>query len=137
MGLYLCIIADGEDLGGVSVGAYSDFYSFRSAVTELLESGKAGTQYPTLILHSDCDGQWSSNQCIALEKELEEIRLAFQALPPVEFSGGWQKNVAAEFGLKPQNLHESFIDVNGDPLIDSLLWLSQLAQKCGRPILFQ
>ena len=70
MGLYLCVFDGDEELEGVDVGSYADFDFFRGAVAEILEGGNAGTRYPTLMLHSDCDGEWSVEECIDLEKEL-------------------------------------------------------------------
>jgi hypothetical protein len=72
MGLYLCVFDESSEseLEGVEVGGYSDYNLFRSAVTELLENGRAGSVYPTLVLHSDCDGEWSSVECSTLRREL-------------------------------------------------------------------
>jgi hypothetical protein len=137
MSLYLMVSKDGEEeLDGVTVGHYSDFSDFRNAVIERLENGKAGSRFPTLILHSDCDGVWSPAACATLERELAIIRDEFQKLPPVPFDRGWQKNVAEEFGLEPKNLHESFIDIDGELLVDRLAQLAKLAQEHGQPILF-
>ena len=135
MGLCLYIMAEGKELGGTTIGRYSDFDNFRSTVVEKCENGKAGSRFPTLILHSDCDGEWTPDQCTKLEAELKEIMLAFQSMPPFELKG-WQRNVADEFGLHPKNLFESFIDVDGEPLVEQLLWLSRLSQEHRQPILF-
>ncbi|HEX3598795.1 MAG TPA: Imm70 family immunity protein [Lacipirellulaceae bacterium] len=136
MSLYLMVSEDGEELDGVTVGHYSDFSSFRNVVIDKLESGKAGSKFPTLILHSDCDGMWSPAVCATLERELAIIRDAFQKLPPIPLDRGWQKNVAEEFGLEPKNLYESFIDIDGESLIERLSQLAKLAQERGQPILF-
>jgi hypothetical protein len=136
MGLCLYIMAQGKELGGSTIGHYSDFYDFRSTVVEKLENGKAGSRFPTLMFHSDCDGEWTPNQCAKLEAELNEITLAFQNMPPFELKG-WQRNVADEFGLQPKNLFESFIDVDGEPLLEQLLLLCRLSQQHRQPILFR
>ena len=72
MGLYLTIFAGDEELDGVEVGAYADFSAFRDAVVSNLEAGNAGDRFPTLILHSDCDGEWSPDEAAKLEIELKD-----------------------------------------------------------------
>ena len=66
MGLYLAIFDDDEEIEGVEIGLYSDFNYFRDIVANELEDGKAGSKYPTLNLHSDCDGTWSVEESIKL-----------------------------------------------------------------------
>jgi hypothetical protein len=90
MSLYLCIFDNDEEIEGVDVGAYSDFDFFRKAVTDSLECGLTGSQFPTLNLHSDCDGEWSVADCVDLENELGFIATAFIQLPPVPFNSVWQ-----------------------------------------------
>ncbi len=137
MGLYLCVFDGDEELDGVDVGSYADYNAFRNLVTSRLEHGSSGSKYPTLILHSDCDGEWNPKQCMELAKELSSIAIVFQNTPPIEFASDWQKEVARSVGLRPQNLYESLIDVDGEPLIERLMTLCRLAQDCGQPILFQ
>ena len=137
MGLYLCVFEEDEELDGVDIGSYSDFGFFRDVVTNQLEAGTPGANYPTLILHSDSDGEWSAQECAALQQELESIADAFRQLPPTEFNSDWQRAVAKSLGLQPGNLYESFIDVDGEPLLERLLGLCRLAQERGQPILFQ
>ena len=137
MGLYLCVFEGDKELDGVVVGTYMDFDVFRTAVVNRLENRIPGSRYPTLILHSDCDGEWTVEQCRELEKELQALGAAFRGLPPSDFNADWQKGVAKVLGLHPQNLYESFIDVDGEPLIERLLTLCRLAQEHGQPILFQ
>ena len=137
MGLYLCVFEEDEELDGVDAGAYSDFSFFRGVVTNQLEGGTPGAKYPTLILHSDCDGEWSVEECGALQEELESIAEAFAQLPPADFDSDWQCAVAKLLGLQPGNLYESLIDVDGEPLLERLLGLCRLAQDRGRPIIFQ
>jgi hypothetical protein len=137
MGLYLCVFDDHEEVEGVDVGSYADFGFFRDIVTNRLEADQPGSKYPTLILHSDCDGQWAEVECRALEKELQSIAQAFLDLPPAAFNGEWQRRLAKSLGLKPTNLYQSFIDVDGEPLLERLIQLCRIAQQHGRPILFQ
>ena len=137
MSLYLCIIEHDVDVYGVDVGFYSDFGTFRNAVSKLLEDGMAGSKYPTLMLHSDCDGLWTVADCLELERELCEIEKAFSAMPAELFKSEWQRNIAKLLGLQPKNLNESFIDVDGELLIERLINLCQMAQKLNSPIIFQ
>ena len=137
MGLYLCVFEDDEELDGVDAGSYSDFNFFRGVVTNQLEGGTPGAKYPTLILHSDCDGEWSVEECRALQEELESIVDALAQLPPVGFDSDWQCAAAESLGLQPGNLYESFIDVDGEPLLERFLGLCRFAQDRGRPIIFQ
>jgi hypothetical protein len=137
MGLNL-VIFDGEDeIESVDVGAYSDFGNFRDAVTQNLEGGTAGARFPTLMLHSDCDGNWTPGEAAVLEKELEVISTRFKELPPIPFQAGWQKGVAEEFGIEPKSLYDCFIDVNGDPLLLRLASMAKLSQERNLPIAFQ
>jgi hypothetical protein len=124
-------------MDGMDVGSYADFNFFRNAVTDLLEDGIPGNKYPTLILHSDCDGVWNPSQCIELESELRSITAAFQEIPPFEIHAERQIGVATSLGLRPMNLNDSFIDVDGEPLLERLSKLCQMAQDRDQPILFQ
>ena len=137
MGLYLCVFHGDDELDGVDVGSYADFNFFRRTVSDRLEGGIPGSKFPTLILHSDCDGEWTVGQCCELEDELLVINAAFKELPAVDFDSGWQKEVAKSLGLKTDCLCQSFIDVDGEPLLERLLALCQLAKNRNESILFQ
>lgn len=69
MGLYLCVFDDDEELEGVEVGHYSDVEYFRDKITNCLEDGAAGSKYPTLIGHSDCDSEWTVQVVRSREKK--------------------------------------------------------------------
>ncbi|MBX9644173.1 MAG: immunity 70 family protein [Novosphingobium sp.] len=137
MGLYLTIFAGDEELDGVEVGAYADFSAFRDAVVSNLEAGNPGSRFPTLILHSDCDGEWSPVEAALLETELEEIARELASLPPVSLGDGWKPEVAKMFGIRPANLADCFFDVDGEPLLERLIGLAKLSQERNLPILFQ
>lgn len=137
MGLYLCVFTGDDELEGVEVGSYADFDFFRSTVTKLLERGLAGLKYPTLIIHSDGDGEWSPAECARLKLELADIAAEFALLPFHPFQADWQKQVSKLLGLKPKSLFDSFIDVDGEPLIDRLQRLCEVAIENDQPILFQ
>ncbi len=137
MGLYLCVFDDAEELEGVEVGSYSDFEFFRSTVTELLDEGEAGSRFPTLMNHSDSDGEWSPSECASLKGELATITDWFRQLPGVQFRAEWQRQVADSLRLKPSSLYDSFIDIDGEPLLERLIRLCDVAVERHCAILFQ
>ena len=137
MGLYLCVFDEDNELEGVEVGSYSDFDFFRSSVSELLEGGISGKKFPTLMIHSDSDGEWSVSECETLKHELTTIANEFQHLPGIRFRAGWQQEVSNLLGLRPESLYDSFIDVDGEPLLDRLIQLCNVAIERDLPILFQ
>jgi len=137
MGLYLCVFDGDEEVDGLEVGPYTDFDTFRSCVVRGLESGAAGSKFPTLILHSDCDGEWSPREAEKLEKELVEIGDEFRRRPPIAISSDWQKQVVKRFGLKMNNLNDCFFDVDGEPLLERLINLAKISRGRNLPILFQ
>jgi Immunity protein 70 len=62
MGLVLCVYEGreaGDDLDGFQVGSYSDFGAWRDFIAAKLEGGRWGSRFPTIMMHSDCDGEWS------------------------------------------------------------------------------
>jgi len=90
-GLYLCIFDDDEDIDGVEIGSYADYNALRDYIVRELESGKAGSEYPTFVLHSDCDGEWPVSDCEKLLNELAEISQALKRHNPVKFTSDWQR----------------------------------------------
>lgn len=137
MGLYLAVFDNDEEVAGVEVGSYADFNYFRDLVVNKLENGHAGSRFPTLILHSDCDGEWTAQQAAKIETELETIGASFRELPPVPLGEHWQQEVAKSLGIAPGNLYECCFDIDGEPLIERLLELVLVSQKRGCRILFQ
>jgi len=139
MGLVLCVYEDrelGDDLDGFQVGSYSDFGAWRDFIAAELEGGRWGSRFPTLMLHSDCDGQWSPDECARLKEELETIRLELAKLPLVPFPADWQRQVAQELELTPKSALDCFINVDGENLVDAIARLADLAIKLGKPIDF-
>jgi hypothetical protein len=137
MGLYLCLFDDEEEVAGVEVGPYADYNAMRDYVVRELEAEKAGSKFPTFVFHSDCDGEWSLADCEKLCGEFAEIATALKARPPIKFVSDWQKTVAKSIGLVPQNAFESFIDVDGEFLLERLQSLVGTALKRRLPIIFQ
>src|SRR5882757_2341323 len=112
MGLYLCVFDGDEELDGVEVGPYADFGAFRDCVVREFEGDKAGSKFPTLILHSDSDGQWSPSEARELERELVILGDEFRRRPPIPISSDWQKQVVKTFGLRINTLYDCFFDVD-------------------------
>jgi len=137
MGLYLCVFEGDEDVEGVDVGAYEDWNAFIDEVVRHVENGLRGSRHPVLTLHSDCDGQWTPQECPDLDRAMDEIEQTFRRLPAAPPPDGWKANVAKQLGLRFDTLRACFFDVDGENLIDRLRGLSKLAQKMNRPILFQ
>jgi hypothetical protein len=137
MSLYLCVFSGSDEKAGLEVGTYADFNALRRFVAVVLEGGLAGSRFPTLATHSDCDGEWTLSACGVLLKELSTIIVEMKGLPPLEFPGEWQESVARSRGLRPRDAFESFIDVDGEFLLQRLLGLAEVALECGQPILFQ
>jgi len=137
MGLYLCIFEGDEEVDGIDVGYYADFGSLRDYVARELEHGKTGSRFPTLMLHSDCDGEWSVADCEKLRKEIAEIASALKVRPAIGFVSDWQHAVAKSIALNPRDAFESFIDVDGEFLLERLQGLVENALRHRLPILFQ
>jgi hypothetical protein len=137
MSLYLCIFDGNEETAAVEVGGYADFDALRQYVVSELEEGRAGSRFPTLILHSDCDGLWAVDACVRLRDELAAIAAAMSLRPPVPPPSAWQREMAQETGRKPRSALESFLDVDGEVLLERLEGLVRAALASGRPILFQ
>jgi hypothetical protein len=119
-----------EEIAECNVGHYSDFGYFRDAIAQHLDSG----QYPTLMEHSDCDGEWTLAEIPALEKELREIGRAFQKLPPEEPRGAFEHTTEYRAGAK--SLYDCFHNVDGENLFEALLELCATARQHKRPITF-
>ncbi|HEX5998264.1 MAG TPA: Imm70 family immunity protein [Hyphomicrobiaceae bacterium] len=140
MGLVLCVYEDrenGVDLDGFQVGSYSDFGAWRDFIAATLENGEWGSRFQTLMMHSDCDGEWSAEACVALKRELQAIGAEMERLPALPFPAGWQRQVADELGLVPRSARECFINVDGESLVDALSRLADLAIRRGKSIHFQ
>jgi hypothetical protein len=60
-----------------------------------------------------------------------------RCLPPVPFDSDWKKTVAKSIGLVPKNAHESFIDIDGEFLLDRIRDLAKRASSEQAPIIFQ
>jgi hypothetical protein len=137
MGLYLCVFDGDEEIDGVELGSYADFGTLRAAVAKHIEGGAEGSKCPTLMLHSDSDGEWSPEEAMVLHSELTLISSRFKELPPEPLGDGWKAQVAREHGLYPKSLYDCFFDIDGEPLLERLSNLTQLSVERKLPILFQ
>jgi hypothetical protein len=83
MSLYLCIISEDaadDEIAGWQLGRYSDFACFRDTISRHL----GAADFPILMEHSDCDGEWSVAALPGLIMKLETIGAKFRTLPPEE-----------------------------------------------------
>lgn len=137
MGLYVYIGNDEGQIDGADFGKYADFGAFRQYVASQVERGPLGHRFPVLLLHSDCDGEWTVNECHRLQAELLEISAAMYALPPAAVDGEWQLDLLESRGIGPANAIETYFDADGMPVLVRLLKLTTIAIEHGRPIVFQ
>jgi hypothetical protein len=139
MGLYLCIFAgdDGdEEIDGVEVGGYDDFGEFRDLIAGRLERGAWGSRFPVLMNHPDSQGEWTAGEASQLLQELTVIRTELAAIPARPYPDGWQARLARQLGHQPSNYGTYFIDVDGEHLLERLMYLAELSVRAGRPIMF-
>jgi hypothetical protein len=119
-----------EELGFCDIGHYSDFGCFRDTIAH----HAGASRFPTLMNHSDCDGEWTLAEIPVLERELAEIGAAFQKLPPREPQGAFEHT--AEYRTGAKSLYDCFHNVDGENLFEALLELCALARQHKRPITF-
>lgn len=119
---------DRDELAECDVGHDSDFGCFRDTIRRHLDADR----YPTLMEHSDCDGEWPLSEMPALEKELREIAARFKKLPPEEPVNAFEHT--AEYQTGAEALYDCFHNVSGENLFESLLALCSAAKEHGRPI---
>jgi hypothetical protein len=133
MGLYLCIFTENQEdeLGACDVGHYSDFACFRDTIARHMRAA----DFPILLAHSDCDGQWAAGELPALVRELETIAAEFRSLPPEEPKGAFEHT--AEYRACAKSLYDCFHEVNGENLFEALITLCRQAISSQRPISFQ
>ncbi len=132
MGLYLCVFNEERDdeHAASEVGSYADFGAFRQAVARHL----GGADFPVLLLHSDCDGEWTVEELPALIKELDVIAAAFARLPRALYV--LSSNPAVSVPPDASTLYECYVDVQGEKLVDALRHLARTGIEFHRPISF-
>jgi hypothetical protein len=133
MGLYLCIFTENQEdeLGVCDVGHYSDFGCFRDTIARHMRA----EDFPVLMTHADCDGEWTAEQLPALLRELETIAARFRSLPSEELEGAFDH--AAEYRAGAKSLYDCFHEVNGENLFEALISLCRQGISLQRPISFQ
>jgi len=121
---------DPDEIAEFDVGHYSDFGCFRDTIARHLDADR----YPTLMEHSDCDGEWTLAEIPALERELHEIAAKFKKLPPEGPANAFEHT--SEYRVGAKSLYDCFHNVNGDNLFEALLELCSVAKQHKRPITF-
>jgi len=132
MGLCLCVFNEelSDEHAASEVGSYADFNAFRQAVARQL----GRSDFPVLLLHSDCDGEWTVEELPALIKELDVIAAAFARLPRALYVPS--SNPAVSVPSDARTLSECYVDVQGDKLVDALRHLARTGIEFHRPISF-
>jgi len=131
MSLYLTVFDKEEEVDGWVFGHYSDFGYFRDVVADVLKK----ENYPTLMLHSDCDGQWTPKEQIALREELLAIGEQFKRLPPRNIQNAFEHTT--EYRAKALSLYDCFHNVDGENIFAALISLCDEGIRRESPILFQ
>ncbi len=121
---------DPEEIAECDIGHYSDFGCFRDTIARCLGVDR----FPTLMEHSDCDGEWTLAEIPALENELSEIAAEFKGLPAEEPLNAFEHT--AEYRVGARSLYDCFHNVNGENLFAALLRLCHVAKQHQRPITF-
>lgn len=121
---------DPEEIAECDVGHYSDFGCFRDTIARHLDA----SQFPVLMDHSDCDGEWALAEIPQLEKELGDISAAFKKLAPEELVGAFEHT--AEYREGAKSLYDCFHNVSGENLFEALLELCGVARQHKLPITF-
>jgi hypothetical protein len=137
MGLYITVFDGDEEIDGIEVGRYADFEHFRETICVVLEGGIKGSRFPILMLHSNCDGEWSVTELKDLKNELIEIRDELSRNPPVATFDGWRQQLVSMNGTMPKTLLDSFFDIDGNILVDRILAIVNIGIDRGLPVLFQ
>ena len=131
MSLYLCIFDGEEEVTGWVFGHYSDFGYFRDIISAKL----VANDYPTLIQHCDCDGEWSPKELRQLRSELLAIGERFRNLAAEQPSGAFEHTADYRHGAK--SLYDCYHNVDGENLFEALVTLCDEGIKRDKPVLFQ
>lgn len=131
MSLYLTIFDGDEEITGWVFGHYSDFGYFRDVIAARLEAG----DFPTLMTHSDCDGEWTVEALPRLRQELQHIGERFRQMPPEQPQGAFEHT--ADYRRAARSLYDCFHNVDGENVFEALIALCDEGIQRQRPILFQ
>ncbi len=131
MSLYLTIFDGDNEINGWTLGHYSDFGCFRETISRNLNS----RDYPTLMEHSDCDGEWPVKDLPNLRNELQQIGERFKNLPVEAPKGAFEHT--AEFRRNARSLYDCYHNVDGENIFEAFIALCDEAIRCNKPILLQ
>jgi len=131
MSLYLALFNGSSEVTGWVLGHYSDFGVFRDTVARTVDASK----YPTLMLHSDSDGEWAVAELSTLRNELIELAEQFKRRPPEELAGGFEHSTTQR--EHATSLYECFHNVDGANIFEALIALCEKGEQRSLPILFQ
>jgi hypothetical protein len=130
MSLYLTLIDGDEEVEGWVFGHYSDYAYFCDVVRIRVQH-----DCPTLLRHSDCDGEWTVEQLPALRAELEAIGRRFRQLPPEHPVDRFEHTAKHRCGAR--SLYDCFHNVDGENVIEALMVLCDEGIRRRLPILLQ
>jgi hypothetical protein len=131
MSLYLTIFDGEEEITGWVFGHYSDFGYFRDVISAKLQSD----DYPVLMTHSDCDGEWDPLELPRLRAELQTIGERFRHLPPEQPQGAFEHT--EEYRRDARSLYDCFHNVDGENIFEALIALCGEGIHRQRSIVFQ
>lgn len=131
MSLYLTIFDGEEEATGWVFGHYSDFGYFRDVISAKLRPD----DYPILMTHSDCDGEWAPEELPRLRAELQTIGERFRHLPPEQPQGAFEHT--EEYRRGARSLYDCFHNVDGEKVFEALIALCDEGIRRQRPIIFQ
>jgi len=131
MSLYLTIFDGDDEITGWVFGHYSDFGFFRDKINEKFSA----KQFPTLMNHSDCDGEWLASDLPKLKDELQLIANQFKKLPPESLQKAFEHT--SEFRKNALTLYDCFYNVDGENVFEALIALCGEGIRLNKPILFQ
>jgi hypothetical protein len=129
--LYLTIFDGDAEVAGWVFGHYSDFGYFRDVIAAKMRA----EDYPVLLTHSDCDGEWTPKQLPHLRRELQSIGERFKQLPAEQPQSAFEHT--EEYRRGARNLYDCFHNVDGESVFEALIALCDEGIRRDRPILFQ
>ncbi|MBN4072080.1 hypothetical protein JYT83_01530 [bacterium AH-315-F18] len=132
MSLYLTVFnTAGEEIDGWVFGRYSDF----SCLIGIIANNVDAKVFPILMTHSDCDGEWSSNELSGLRAELRQIKGELLKIEPRDLGDAFIHT--AEYRTNAKSLADCFHNVDGENIFDALTQLCEVAETHKCSILFQ
>jgi hypothetical protein len=131
MSLYLTMFDGSREIMGFVFGHYSDFGYFRDRIASTI----GRDEYPVLMQHSDCDGEWSVSQLEMLKHELRSVASEFKALPPEEPTGAFEHT--AQYRRGARSLFDCFHTVDGQNIFEAMIALCDEGMRLSLPVLFQ